>query len=94
MKDIKFVIIGERRIGKTYLINQYLNSFLDPLCYITTGKDISFKELKINEKYFKNLEIWDIAGIGLYRTVNKIFLKNIQIALLVYDITGQNSFNQ
>ena len=93
MKDIKFVIIGESRIGKTCLINQYVNSFFDPLCYITTGKDISYKELKINENTL-NLEIWDIAGIGLYRTVNKIFLKNTQIALLVYDITDQNSFNQ
>ena len=93
MKEIKFVVIGESRIGKTCLINQYLNSFFDPFSYVTTGKDISYKELKINEKNLI-LKIWDFPGLGLYRAVNKIFLKNTQIALLVYDITDQNSFDQ
>ncbi len=86
------MIIGESRIWKTCLINQFLNSVL-LLCYIKTRKDLSIKELKINDNTL-NFEIWDILGIGLFRTVNKIFLKTTLITLLVHDLTDQHSFNQ
>ena len=39
------------------------------------------------------LEIWDTAGQEIYRNVNKIFMKNAKIALLVYDITSKESFD-
>ena len=38
------------------------------------------------------LDIWDTAGQEVYRSLNRIFYKDAQIAILAYDITNENSF--
>ena len=68
------------------------NQFIET--YITTiGNDKILKEFSIKGKNFK-IEIWDTAGQEKYRSVNKIFMKNTQIALIVYSIIDKNSFEQ
>ena len=38
------------------------------------------------------LDIWDTAGQEVYRSLNRIFYKDAQIAILAYNITNENSF--
>ena len=40
------------------------------------------------------LEIWDTAGQERFRTLNKIFIKDAKIIILVYDITEKKSFDE
>ena len=93
MNKAKLIIVGEATVGKTSIILQYNeNQFIET--YITTiGNDKILKEFSIKGKNFK-IEIWDTAGQEKYRTVNKIFMKNTQIALIVYSIIDKNSFEQ
>lgn len=51
------------------------------------------------EKYPKEgkavkFQIWDTAGQEKYRSVNKLFYSDAQVALLVYDITRMETFNE
>lgn len=39
-------------------------------------------------------QIWDTAGQEKYRSVNKLFYSDAQVALLVYDITRMETFNE
>ena len=39
-------------------------------------------------------EIWDTAGQEKYRSLTKIFYKDARIAILVYDITRKDSFEE
>ena len=39
-------------------------------------------------------QIWDTAGQEKYRSVNKLFYSDAQVALLVYDITRMVTFNE
>ena len=93
MNKAKLIIVGEATVGKTSIILQYNeNQFIET--YITTiGNDKILKEFSIKGKNFK-IEIWDTAGQEKYRSVNKIFMKNTQIALIVYSIIDKNSFEQ
>ena len=92
MKKLKFVIIGETQVGKTSLINQYVNNQFEGDYLMTIGNDKTTKEITIDEKKV-TLEIWDTIGHETLRAANKIFMKNTNIALMVYDITNRDSFD-
>ena len=93
MLSIKVILIGDSGVGKTCLIQQYTNKeFNEETVSTIAVSDKLTKEVKVGEKTIK-LEIWDTAGQEQYRSVNKIYMKNAKIALMVYDMTVQNSFN-
>ena len=91
MKKLKFILIGETQVGKTSLINQYINNQFEADYLMTIGNDKTTKEITIDEKKV-TLEIWDTIGHETLRAANKIFMKNTNIALIVYDITNRESF--
>ena len=94
MNRIKIILAGESLVGKTSLIKQYIQKEFLEDNVITTSADKITKtiETKNNTKYI--LEIWDTAGNKEYKATNKIFMRNSQIAILVYDITKKESFDE
>ena len=95
MKKVKLILIGEGKVGKTSIIKQFVDeTFLEE--YIQTFSNDKFlKNIEIDDKNNTELtlEIWDTLGQENSRVVNKIFMKNANIGLLVYDITNQKSFD-
>ena len=91
-KRVKFIIIGDKTVGKSCIINQFIEKQFVNEYIPTIGSDKIKKEIEIEGEKLK-LEIWDTVGQEQYRAVNKIFIKNAQIALIVYDITNKDSFN-
>ena len=90
---IKVILVGESKVGKTSLINQFINNE-DTFTYLATmGSDKSLKNINIKGKEVK-LEIFDTVGQPDYRAVNKIFMKNTDIALIVYDMTNRETFKE
>ena len=57
-------------------------------CY--SSKEVEYQKLKKKLKY----EIWDTAGQEKYRAINKIFYQDAAVAILVYDITRKDSFEE
>ena len=91
MDRIKLILVGDKSVGKTSIINQFIEKQFINEYIPTIGSDKIMKEIEIKGEKL-NLEIWDTVGQEQYRTVNKIFIKNAQIALIVYDITNRKSF--
>ena len=54
------------------------------------------KTLTFDEYQGKSIkfEIWDTAGQEKYRSLTKIFYKDAGVAVLVYDITRKESFEE
>ena len=92
MNKLKTILVGDSQVGKTSIINQYIRQSFDEEYLPTIAGDKSIKDLIIENQPL-TLEIWDTAGQEIYRNVNKIFMKNAKIALLVYDITSKESFD-
>ena len=90
----KVVLIGEIGVGKSSIINKFINDKFN-IEYKTTYVPQNF-EKKIYLKEYDNqlvtLEIWDTVGQEKYRSVTEIFYKNADAAILVYDITKSNSY--
>ena len=73
MKKLKVTLIGESKVGKTSLINQYVNNKFEDEYLMTIGNDKMIKEIEINENKVR-LEIWDTIGQENLRSANKIFI--------------------
>ena len=93
MSKAKLIIVGEATVGKTSILLQYNENNFQENYLTTIGNDKIIKDFTINGKKVR-IDIWDTAGQEKYRAVNKIFMKNTQIALIVYSITDKNSYEQ
>lgn len=95
-KNCKVVLLGESGVGKTSLISRFINDTFEEGLMTTTGASYAGKELIFKD--FNNqavkFEIWDTAGQEKYRSLTQIFYKDASIAILVYDITDSDSFEE
>ena len=90
---IKIVIIGESSVGKTSIISQFADNIFQEELISTVGGSFNQKTMKcVDLNKIIKLEIWDTAGQERYRSVTKMFYKDADVAVLVYDITNQKSF--
>eukprot|EP00755_Sulcionema_specki_P004395 Sspe_Gene.29969::Locus_14525_Transcript_2_2_Confidence_0.500_Length_758::g.29969::m.29969/K07897/RAB7A; Ras-related protein Rab-7A len=62
---LKVIILGDCGVGKSSLMNQYVNSKFDNRYKATIGADFLTKELQL-ENTMVTLQIWDTGG---YRAV-------------------------
>lgn len=91
MEYIKIILVGDSGVGKTALINRYYNdSFLENN-EATVAMNFVEKTITINNKKI-TLKIWDTAGQEQYKSCNKLFIKNSNIVIFVYDTTSKISF--
>ena len=92
--NFKIVLIGESGVGKTSIISQFVDQIFEDDLQTSTGGSFSSKTLTFNNGKTIKLEIWDTAGQERYRSLTKIFYKNALAAVLVYDITRKQSFEE
>ena len=92
---IKIVLIGEPFVGKTCIINRYVDNNYKENPGSTIGSNYTSKKITIpdlNKEVI--LDIWDTAGQEVYRSFVKLFYKESKIAILVYDISDRKSFDE
>lgn len=93
--NCKVVLIGESGVGKTSIIQRYINNIFNPTVSTTGGANFTTKTMKFEEeKQNIKFEIWDTAGQEKFRSLAKVFYKNAAICVLVYDITRRESFEE
>ena len=92
-ESIKITLIGNSGVGKTSIINQYIDQTFDEANAATIGANYSEKVITKNNKEYE-LNIWDTAGQEKFHSVGKHFYKDAYIVCLVYDITSQDSLEQ
>ena len=90
---MKCVLLGETAVGKSWLINRFVNDtfqsdFVPTMVGCYSSKEIFYQRANRKIKY----EIWDTAGQEKYRSINKIFYQDASIAILVFDITRKDTF--
>ena len=88
---LKIIIVGDSSVGKTNIINRYVNGEFSRDYMITIGMDFLTCNLELDNKIFK-LNLWDTAGSDQFRSVTKGYYSNSCCALIVYDITNEKTF--
>ena len=89
----KGVLVGESGVGKTCIIQRYVNNDYNENTESTTASTYTYKVVDYKQ-YNKSIsfDIWDTAGQELYRAMAKNFYLNAAIGILVYDVRRKESF--
>jgi len=89
--NFKIVLLGEGCVGKTSLVLRYVEDKFHDKHFSTI--QASFLTKKINlEGRRVTLAIWDTAGQERFHALGPIYYRESHAAILVYDITDQDSF--
>jgi Ras-related protein Rab-1A len=88
----KFIILGDNNCGKTSLLGRYTDDIVQTEEYYPTiGVDFKIKAVESNGKNIK-INIWDTAGQEKFKSIISYYYKNIAAAILVFDVTNRESF--
>ncbi len=88
----KVVILGDAAVGKTSLINRFVEGSFSEDYRATLGANIVRKDVNLNSTKVR-LIMWDLAGQEKYRVVRSMYFQGCQGALLVYDVTRYSTFD-
>ncbi|CAD8135372.1 unnamed protein product [Paramecium octaurelia] len=87
----KIVTLGDYAVGKSSLIQRFTkNDFTDTRTQ-TVGAEFSPKQI-LRDGRLIELQIWDTAGQEVYRSIAKLYYKDANFAIIVYDVTKPKSF--
>ncbi|CAH2036229.1 unnamed protein product [Thlaspi arvense] len=78
-------------VGKTSLMNQYVNKKFSNQYKATIGADFLTKEVQFEDRLF-TLQIWDTAGQERFQSLGVAFYRGADCCVLVYDVNSAKSF--
>ena len=88
----KLLIIGDSNVGKQPFLSRFIDDSFTATYFPTVGLDVKVKIINFQNKNVK-LHITDMAGEERFRSVTKTYYKGSHGIILMYDVTGRNSFN-
>merc|ERR1712187_454790 len=88
---LKVIILGDSGVGKTSLMNQYVNKKFTNQYKATIGADFLTKEVMIDDKV-ATMQIWDTAGQERFQSLGVAFYRGADCCVLVYGLTQTKSF--
>ena len=89
--NIKLILLGESAVGKTSIINRYVEDSFSNDIISSSSMTYSRKRLTINKQNII-LNIWDTVGQERFKSLSKLFFNDTKIVVLVYSITEKDTF--
>ena len=88
----KIILLGDTNSGKTSFTHSIMSERLLETNNPTIGVEFMSHKVNLENNTNVKLLIWDTAGQERYRTITKIYYKNIVGAFLFFDLTDRKSF--
>ena len=88
----KLIFLGDQSVGKSCILNRFLNDTFIEDYQATIGLDFQSKNVQIDNQDI-HLLLYDTAGQEKFRSLIPMYTRDANIILLVYDITSKESFN-
>jgi len=90
--SIKVVLAGSSGVGKTSILSRLIDNSFCADNQPTIGVEFKSYSVTVEQKRIK-LQIWDTAGQERFRSVSKAYFRNSLGAILVFDLTQRESFD-
>ena len=88
---LKLIMIGNSGVGKSSLMNQFINKSFTSQYKATIGADFLTKEIEVDRETVA-LQIWDTAGHEKFMSFGQAFYRGSDCCFLVCDVTNELSF--
>ncbi|XP_067653639.1 ras-related protein Rab-11B-like [Haliotis asinina] len=87
----KVVLVGDSGVGKTNLLSRFTRNEFNAESKSTIGVEFATRNVMIKGKTVR-AQIWDTAGQERYRAITSVYYRGAVGALVLYDITKPQSF--
>jgi small GTP-binding protein len=91
-RESKVVILGSTLVGKTSIVSRLAADSFSPTTTPTVGTALRGHTVKVGDLEVK-LQLWDTGGSEKYRSMVPMYFQHAEAAIIVYDITSRESFN-
>lgn len=88
---LKLILLGDSGVGKSSIIHSFVGNNFNVDQNPTLGASFMVKTMHLGESNII-FNIWDTAGQERYQSLARLYYRNVAVAILVYDITQQKSF--
>jgi Ras-related protein Rab-7A len=89
---LKVIILGDSGVGKTSLMNQYVNKKFSNQYKATIGADFLTKEVQVDDRLV-TMQLWDTAGQERFQSLGVAFYRGADCCVLVYDVNVNKTFD-
>lgn len=87
----KLVLLGDSAVGKSSLVLRFVKGQFHEFQESTIGAAFLTQTVVLDDTTIK-FDIWDTAGQERYRSLAPMYYRGAQAAIVVYDITNQDTF--
>ena len=91
VQHFKLIFLGDQSVGKSCILNRFLNDTFIEDYQATIGLDFQSKNVQIDNQDI-HLLLYDTAGQEKFRSLIPMYTRDANIILLVYDISNRDSF--
>ncbi|TEB25362.1 putative GTPase [Coprinellus micaceus] len=88
---LKVIILGDSGVGKTSLMNQYVNKRFSNQYKATIGADFLTKSVDVEDQQV-TIQLWDTAGQERFQSLGVAFYRGADCCVLVFDVNSSKSF--
>jgi len=88
---LKVIILGDSGVGKTSLMNQYVNKKFSNQYKATIGADFLTKEVMVDDRLV-TMQIWDTAGQERFQSLGVAFYRGADSCVLAFDVNVAKTF--
>ncbi|XP_064640522.1 ras-related protein Rab-22A-like [Lineus longissimus] len=91
IREVKICLVGKMGVGKTCIAERFVSETFK-VTETTIGALFMTKTFILDGTVYK-FQIWDTAGQEKYRALAPMYYRGAAAAIVVYDITEEDSFN-
>lgn len=88
----KIVLVGDSGVGKSNLLSRFTRNMFTNDEKSTIGVEFATRLVPMEDGKKIKAQIWDTAGQERYRAITNAYYRGALGAMLVYDVTKQNTF--
>lgn len=89
----KVCMVGPFAVGKTSLVQRFVESIFSDKYHTTIGVKISKKQLQVNDHHVQMM-LWDLEGVDVFTELRPSYLRGAAGVMVVVDGTRPATLNQ
>jgi small GTP-binding protein len=82
---LKLILVGSTGVGKTCLVNRFVDDVFDPSVPSTVAPAFCSKSVKLSNGREVDLHVWDTAGQERFRAIGVMFYRDAGVAFVCFD---------
>ncbi|CAJ0942005.1 unnamed protein product, partial [Mesorhabditis belari] len=90
-RNVKVILVGESNAGKSAILHRFQHGEFPEEKRATIGIDFHTKPFTLSDDKRITLQIWDTAGQERFRQLMPTYLRDAQVAIIVFDLNDPDA---